>query len=115
MFAKSEQRHLMVLLSALAVFICYIAQINMSVAIIPLAEEFGWGPQMQGAGRRAIIFFRRLSLATNCRWHTRRSLWCKSGSRHRRIALVPVHYFNAARSILWSRYFDPQPYIDGHG
>ena len=50
MFAKSEQRHLMVLLSALAVFICYIAQINMSVAIIPLAEEFGWGPQMQGAG-----------------------------------------------------------------
>ena len=48
MFAKIQQRHLMVLLSAFAVFICYIDRINMSVAIIPMAEEFGWGPQMQG-------------------------------------------------------------------
>ena len=48
MFAKIQQRHLMILLSAFAVFICYIDRINMSVAIIPMAEEFGWGPQMQG-------------------------------------------------------------------
>jgi len=41
MFAKSQQRHLMVLLSSFAVFICYIDRINMSVAIIPMAEEFG--------------------------------------------------------------------------
>ena len=48
MLGKIQQRHLMILLSAFAVFICYIDRINMSVAIIPMAEEFGWGPQMQG-------------------------------------------------------------------
>ena len=48
MFAKTQQRYRLVSLSMLAVFICYIDRINMSVAIIPMAEEFGWGPQMQG-------------------------------------------------------------------
>ncbi|MFT6693151.1 MAG: ACS family sodium-dependent inorganic phosphate cotransporter, partial [Neolewinella sp.] len=48
MLGKIQQRHLMILLSAFAVFICYIDRINMSVAIIPMAEDFGWGPQMQG-------------------------------------------------------------------
>lgn len=48
MFKKVPQRHLVILMSAIAVFICYIDRINISVAIIPMSEEFGWGPQIQG-------------------------------------------------------------------
>lgn len=35
-------------LSFLAVFICYIDRVNISVAIIPMAEDLGWGMQQQG-------------------------------------------------------------------
>lgn len=36
------------LLSFLSVFICYIDRVNISVAIIPMAEELGWDLQTQG-------------------------------------------------------------------
>lgn len=35
-------------LSFLAVFICYIDRVNISVAIIPMAADLGWGMQQQG-------------------------------------------------------------------
>jgi MFS family permease len=35
-------------MSFLAVFICYIDRVNISVAIIPMAEDLGWGMQQQG-------------------------------------------------------------------
>lgn len=37
-----QKRHKVVLLSFLAVFVCYIDRVNISVAIIPMVEEFGW-------------------------------------------------------------------------
>ena len=37
-----------VFLTFAAVFICYIDRVNISVAIIPMAEEFNWGLQTQG-------------------------------------------------------------------
>lgn len=49
MLRQLQQRHLLVSLLMLSVFICYIDWVNMSVAIIPMAEEFGWGPAMQGS------------------------------------------------------------------
>lgn len=49
MLRQLQQRHLLVSLLMLSVFICYIDRVNMSVAIIPMAEEFGWGPAMQGS------------------------------------------------------------------
>ncbi len=49
MLRQLPQRYLLVCLSMLAVFICYIDRVNMSVAIIPMAEEFGWGPAKQGS------------------------------------------------------------------
>lgn len=49
MLRQIPQRYSLVSLSMLAVFICYIDRVNMSVAIIPMAEEFGWGPAMQGS------------------------------------------------------------------
>jgi ACS family sodium-dependent inorganic phosphate cotransporter len=36
------------LLAALAVFICYMDRVVMSVAIIPMAADFGWSPEEQG-------------------------------------------------------------------
>ena len=36
------RRHLVVFLSFLSVFICYIDRVNISVAIIPMAEDLGW-------------------------------------------------------------------------
>ena len=43
-----SQRHQIVVLSFLAVFVCYIDRVNISVAIIPMAEELGWSLQTQG-------------------------------------------------------------------
>ena len=39
---------MVVLLTFVSVFICYIDRVNISVAIIPMAEEFGWSLQTQG-------------------------------------------------------------------
>ena len=38
----------MVAMCAMATFICYIDRVNISVAIIPMAEEFGWDRGTQG-------------------------------------------------------------------
>ena len=43
-----QRRTVVVLLSFLSIFICYIDRVNISVAIIPMAEELGWSPQTQG-------------------------------------------------------------------
>ena len=42
------RRYNVVLLSTLAVFVCYIDRVNISVAIIPMAADLGWGMQTQG-------------------------------------------------------------------
>ena len=49
-----QKRYNIVLLCALATFICYIDRVNISVAIIPMAEEFGWDRETQG---RVLSFF----------------------------------------------------------
>src|SRR5688572_9998242 len=43
-----RRRYTLVLLCSAATFICYIDRTNISVAIIPMAREFGWGPERQG-------------------------------------------------------------------
>lgn len=42
------RRYNVVLLSTLAVFVCYIDRVNISVAIIPMAADLDWGMQTQG-------------------------------------------------------------------
>ena len=41
-------RFKVVFLSFLAVFICYIDRVNISVAIIPMQEQFGWSESQVG-------------------------------------------------------------------
>lgn len=41
-------RYTVMLLAALAVFVCYMDRVIMSVAIIPMAADFGWSPEEQG-------------------------------------------------------------------
>ncbi len=43
-----QSRYTMVSLCAMATFICYIDRVNISVAIIPMAEEFGWDQGTRG-------------------------------------------------------------------
>ena len=43
-----RQRYTLICLCAFATFICYIDRINISVAIIPMAEDLGWEPATQG-------------------------------------------------------------------
>ncbi len=43
------KRYILVALSFLAIFICYIDRVNISVAIIPMAEEYGWSGTTKGA------------------------------------------------------------------
>ncbi len=43
-----QRRHTVVLLCFLSTFICYIDRVNISVAIIPMAEEFGWSDTERG-------------------------------------------------------------------
>lgn len=46
--APWPRRYTVVLLSFVAVFICYIDRVNISVAIIPMAADLDWSPQTQG-------------------------------------------------------------------
>jgi len=46
--AARPRRHVVVFLTFLSVFVCYIDRVNISVAIIPMAEDFGWNLQTQG-------------------------------------------------------------------
>jgi ACS family sodium-dependent inorganic phosphate cotransporter len=48
MFKGWQTRYTMVGMCALATFICYIDRVNISVAIIPMAEEFGWDQGTRG-------------------------------------------------------------------
>lgn len=41
-------RYTVLVLAALAVFVCYMDRVVMSVTIIPMAAEFGWSPEEQG-------------------------------------------------------------------
>ena len=41
-------RFRVVFMSFLAVFICYIDRVNLSVAIIPMQEQFGWSESQVG-------------------------------------------------------------------
>jgi ACS family sodium-dependent inorganic phosphate cotransporter len=42
------KRHILVALCFVATFICYIDRVNISVAIIPMAEEYGWSGTTKG-------------------------------------------------------------------
>lgn len=48
LFNQWRQRHSLVFLCFCAVFVCYIDRVNISVAIIPMAEEYGWDAGLQG-------------------------------------------------------------------
>ncbi len=43
-----RERYSLVFLCFCAVFVCYIDRVNISIAIIPMAEEYGWDAAMQG-------------------------------------------------------------------
>jgi MFS family permease len=45
---RCSRRSVVVLLAFLSVFICYIDRVNISVAVIPMAEDLGWSPRTQG-------------------------------------------------------------------
>ena len=42
------KRHILIALCFFATFICYIDRVNISVAIIPMAEEYGWSGTTKG-------------------------------------------------------------------
>jgi ACS family sodium-dependent inorganic phosphate cotransporter len=46
--ARLSQRTILVALSFAAVFICYVDRVNISLAIGPMAEEFGWSKTTSG-------------------------------------------------------------------
>ena len=41
-------RYTVMLLAAVAVFICYMDRVIISVAIIPMANDYGWSPEQMG-------------------------------------------------------------------
>ena len=41
-------RYSIIVLAALAVFICYMDRVVISIAIIPMASDFNWSPEQQG-------------------------------------------------------------------
>ncbi len=42
------RRHVLVLMCFAAAFVCYIDRVNISIAIIPMAEHFGWSQTQKG-------------------------------------------------------------------
>ncbi|MGL4541792.1 MAG: ACS family MFS transporter [Polymorphobacter sp.] len=45
---RIAKRHILIALCFVATFICYIDRVNISVAIIPMAEQFGWSASTKG-------------------------------------------------------------------
>lgn len=45
---RLAKRHILVAMCAIATFICYIDRVNISVAIIPMAEQYGWSGTTKG-------------------------------------------------------------------
>ena len=45
---RLPRRYMLVGLSCVAILICYLDRINISVAIIPMSEDLGWAPDKQG-------------------------------------------------------------------
>lgn len=43
-----QQRHILVLLVFAAVFICFIDRVNISIAMLPMVEDYGWDKETQG-------------------------------------------------------------------
>jgi MFS family permease len=54
--ARWPRRHHVVFLSFLAVLICYVDRVNISVAIIPMAADLGWNMQTQGLVLSSFFF-----------------------------------------------------------
>jgi len=52
-----QRRHTVVLLCFLSTFICYIDRVNISVAIIPMAKQFGWPSVFYVFGAVGMIWF----------------------------------------------------------
>ncbi|NOX52466.1 MAG: ACS family MFS transporter [Gammaproteobacteria bacterium] len=48
LFDQWRQRYSMVLLCFCAVFVCYIDRVSISIAMIPMAEQYGWSESTQG-------------------------------------------------------------------
>ena len=48
------RRRIVVLLAFLSVFVCYMDRVNISVAIIPMAEDLGWSPLIEQSGKTAV-------------------------------------------------------------
>ena len=48
LFNQWRERYSLVFLCFCAVFVCYIDRVNISVAIIPMAAEYGWDEGVQG-------------------------------------------------------------------
>jgi MFS transporter, ACS family, solute carrier family 17 (sodium-dependent inorganic phosphate cotransporter), other len=46
--SRWPRRYLVVFLAFMSVFVCYIDRVNISVAIIPMAEDLGWSLSTQG-------------------------------------------------------------------
>ena len=51
-----QRRYTLIGLCFLAVFICYIDRVNISVAIIPMAKDYRWDPQQQGLVLASFFF-----------------------------------------------------------
>lgn len=45
---STGKRHILVLMCFAAAFVCYIDRVNISIAIIPMAEHFGWSGTQKG-------------------------------------------------------------------
>jgi len=48
LFSQWRERYSLVFLCFCAVFVCYIDRVNISIAIIPMAAEYGWDEGLQG-------------------------------------------------------------------
>ncbi|MEE8495642.1 MAG: hypothetical protein V3S21_04120 [Xanthomonadales bacterium] len=66
-----QRRHTVVLLCFLSAFICYIDRVNISVAIIPMAEEFSWSDTKRGLVLSSWLpsyFYSQLGISLKSVW-----------------------------------------------
>ena len=59
-----KTRYTVVLMCFAATFVCYIDRVNISVAIIPMAEELNWDLETQGAILSSLLCW----LLANAGW-----------------------------------------------
>ena len=107
------ERYKLIFMSFLAVFICYIDRVNISVAIIPMQQQFGWSESQVGLILGSFYFGYVFTMMIGGYLADR--FWRENSIGIWRIALVYFYSCYSFICIQWILVFDLNKSFNGLG